>query len=188
MASLRPACRTLVKAMRRVASQIEEGRFMTALSPTTERRLRVQGFTADKAWLAEVASWLRLSPVLCATFAAVGTATASPTILFALAATALLGAMLPFHPFDLIYNFGLRFLVRKRPLPPNGAPRRFACGIAAVWLVTTALLFLNGAMALGYTLGILFVLVAGLVSTTDICIPSMIFHALRRLAGASAAP
>ena len=158
---------------------------MPTLRPVTGRRLRVQGFTADEAWLAEVAPWLRLAPALCATVTAVGTALASPAILFALAGTAFLGALLPIHPFDLIYNYGLRFALGKRPLPPNGAPRRFACGIAAVWLVATAWLFLAGETTAGYALGTLFVLVAGLVSTTDICIPSIIFQTARRLAGAS---
>jgi len=153
---------------------------MTTLSPTTTRRLHTQGFTDDDALLAEVSPWLRLSPTLCATFAGIGTATASPSILFALAGTALLGAVLPFHPFDLFYNYGIRFLVGKRSLPPNGAPRRFACGIAAVWLVATALCFLGGQTTAGYTLGALFVLVAGLVSTTDICIPSLMYHLFRR--------
>ena len=112
---------------------------MTTLSPTTMRRLHVQGFTADDAWLAEVSLWLRLSPALCGTFAALGTATASPTILFALAGIALLGAVMPFHSFDLIYDYGIRFLVGKRPLPSNGAPRRFGCAIAAVTEITPEL-------------------------------------------------
>jgi len=114
-------------------------------------------------------------------FAAIGTATASPPILLALAGTALLGALLPFHPFDLIYNYGIRFIVRKRPLPPNRAPRRFSCGIAAVWLASTAAIFWSGEMALAYVLGILFVAVAVLVSTTDICIPSLMYQFLCRL-------
>jgi hypothetical protein len=157
------------------------------ISQTTVRRLQVQGFTSiDDAWLAEVSPWLRWSPALCASIAAVGTAMASPGILFALAGTALLGAVLPFHPFDLIYNYGIRFVVRKRPLPPNGAPRRFACGIAAVWLVTTALLFQNGMADVGYALGILFVAVAALVSTTDICIPSLMFQLIGRMSGRKA--
>jgi hypothetical protein len=158
---------------------------MTTLPPITAQRLRVQGFTADEAWLAEVSPWLRFSPALCAAFAAVGTATASSAILFALAGTALLGALLPFHPFDLIYNYGIRFFVGKRALPPNGAPRRFACGMAAVWLAAAGMLFLNGATTAAYALGILFVGVAGLVATTDICIPSLTFQLVRRLAGAS---
>jgi hypothetical protein len=151
------------------------------LSPTTARRLRIQGFDAEEAWLAEVAPWLRLSPALCATFAAIGTIMASPPILIGLASTALLGAILPFHPFDLLYNYGIRFLIAKRPLPPNGVPRRFACAIATGWLTATALLFAGGEMMMGYLLGALFVAVAGLVSTTDICIPSMMFSVIRRL-------
>ena len=155
---------------------------MTTISPGTVQRLHIQGFnTVDEAWLAEIAPWLRWSPALCATFAAIGTALASPWILLALAGTAFLGALLPFHPFDLIYNYGIRFLVRKRPLPPNGAPRRFACGIATVWLIATAILFSAGETTAGYVLGVLFVAVAGLVSTTDICIPSIIFNFFARL-------
>jgi len=38
---------------------------MTTLSPTTMRRLHLQGFAVDDAWLAEVSPWLRLSPALC---------------------------------------------------------------------------------------------------------------------------
>ena len=155
---------------------------MTTLSLTTVQRLQTQGFSAvDEMWLAEIAPWLRWSPALCATFAALGTVTASPSILFALAGTAFLGAVLPFHPFDLIYNYGIRFFVRKQRLPPNGAPRRFACGIAAGWLIATAFLFSAGKMEAGYALGTLFVAVAGLVSTTDICIPSLLFNLIGRL-------
>ncbi len=158
---------------------------MTTIAPSTVQRLHTQGFsTVDEAWLTEIAPWLRWSPVLCGTFAAVGTALALPWILFALAATAFLGAILPFHPFDLIYNYGIRFLVRKRPLPPNRAPRRFACGVATVWLIATALLFSNGQMTAGYVLGILFTGVAALVGTTDICIASIIFNFFTRLVGA----
>jgi hypothetical protein len=150
---------------------------MSQISLRTLRRLHTQGFTAvDEDRLAEVKSWLRLAPALCAISAATGVALHSPPILFALAVTALLGAILSFHPFDLIYNYGLRFLVRKRSLPPNGAPRRFACGVAAVWLIVTALIISGGEMTAGYILGVMFVAVAGLVSTTDICIPSIIFN------------
>ncbi len=154
---------------------------MNALSSTALRRLHTQGFgSVDPSWLGEVAPWLRFSPALCATITALGTLMASPPILFALAAVAVLGAALPFHPFDLIYNFGIRFLVHKPALPSNGAPRRFACGVASIWLVATALSFAYGAPFVGYALGALFVAVAGLVSTTDICIPSIVFGYITR--------
>lgn len=155
---------------------------MAGVSPTTAQRLRIQGFSnVDETWLAEIAPWLRFSPALCAVTAVIGTLTGSPPILLALAATALLGAVLPFHPFDLLYNYGIRFWIGRRPLPSNGMPRRFACGIASIWLAGTALLFSIGASMAGYALGGLFVAVAALVSTTDICIPSMMLYYLGRL-------
>ena len=82
--------------------------------------------------------------LLCAVVMGVGTALASPPILWTLAVIALVGAVLPFHPFDLIYNYGLRFVTGTRAFPPHGAQRRFACGMAAVWLVGTGVAFDSG--------------------------------------------
>lgn len=64
-----------------------------------------------------------------------------------------------------------------------GVLRRFACGIATVWLVVTGWAFHSGALALGYALGIPLILVAALVSITHICIPSLIYNALFRRGG-----
>jgi hypothetical protein len=139
--------------------------------------LDIQGFdTVEERKLAEVAPWLRLAFGLCALMAAVGTAFASPIILLILAPIAALGAALPVHPFDLIYNHGLRYLTGTGPLPKRGAPSRFACGLAAAWLLVTAWAFSAGHATLGYTLGAVIASVAALVSTTDICIPSMIYR------------
>jgi hypothetical protein len=152
-----------------------------ALTVTRQRRLEMQGFICSHDGdFARVAPWLRWSPALCMIVAAIGTALASPPILLALAATAALGAILPFHPFDLIYNYGIRYATGTRPLPGNGAPRRFACAVGAVWLIATAWAFSAGAMAAGYVLGGLFVLVAGIVSTADFCIPSFVYSLIFR--------
>src|SRR2546430_13424929 len=100
---------------------------MATFSSTTVHRLQVQGFSAvDPAWLAEVSPWLRWSPALCAMFAAIGTATASPLILTALAGAPPFCALLPFFPFYFVYNYGIRFMVRARRLPPTAAPRPLA--------------------------------------------------------------
>ncbi len=147
------------------------------LSVTRRRLLAIQGFDeVDGATLAQTERWLRMSPALCAVVAAVGTALASPWILWTLAAVAALGAALPFHPFDLIYNLGVRRLTGTPKLPANGSPRRFACGMASVWLITTGALFAAGLNVAGYALGFTFVATATLVATTHICIPSMIFR------------
>ena len=50
--------------------------------------------------------------------------------------------------------------------------------MGAVWLVVTAWAFATGHAALGFALGGMLTAVALLVSTTDICIPSMIYRLL----------
>ncbi len=149
------------------------------LSTATRRRLETQGFIGlDDASLSAVEPWLRLSPALCTLFIALGTAIASPVMLTGIMVIAMLGTILPVHPFDLIYNYGLRFVTRTPSLPHNGAPRRFACGMAAVWLAATAFAFASGAAQLGYVLGGILAIVGFIVSSTHFCIPSTIYRLL----------
>ena len=151
----------------------------TTLTETTRRRLDIQGFEGvDDAALAQVAPWLRLAFGLCAVMAAVGTAMASPMILLLLVPIASLAALFPVHPFDLIYNYGIRFLTGTSALPKRGAPSRFACGLGAVWLVVTAWVFQAGHPMVGYVLGGLLSGVGLLVSTTDVCIPSLVYRSI----------
>jgi hypothetical protein len=157
------------------------------MSPSTlRRRVEAQGFRGlDDAALAEIGPWLRWSPALCAVFMAAATVLASPPALWALAAIALLGALLPAHPFDLLYNGVVRHLTGTRPLPHHGPQRRFACGVAAAWLAGTGLAFDQGAMTAGYVLGGTLTAVAALVGATHFCIPSLVYN---RLFGRRAAP
>ena len=53
-----------------------------------------------------------------------------------------------------------------------------ACGLATVWLLVTAWAFYAGHALLAYSLGGALVATGTLVSTTDICVPSMIYRAL----------
>jgi hypothetical protein len=146
---------------------------------TVRCRLEAQGFRGlDDATLQELAPWLRWSPVICTVFMVIGVALESPLLLWSLAATAFLGALLPFHPFDLLYNYGARYLTGTRALPHQGPQRRFACAIATVWLVATGWAFHASAPLIGYALGIPLILVAALVSVTHFCIPSLIYNTL----------
>ena len=151
----------------------------SGLTAATRRRLDIQGFErVDDAALAPVAPWLRLAFGLCAVMAGVGTAIASPLTLLLLVPIAALAALLPVHPFDLVYNYGIRFITGTSPLPRRGAPSRFACGLGAAWLVATAWVFNAGHPRLGYLLGGLLTGVALLVSTTDVCIPSLVYRSI----------
>jgi len=142
-------------------------------------RLDAQGYVnVDRRTLAEVEPWLRWSPALCAIVMAIGTVLGSQWVLWGLVPFAALGAVFPRHPFDLVYNHAVRRLTRTSELPRHGAPRRFACGVASVWLVATGAAFASGIEPLGYALGGMLVAVAALVSTTHFCIPSLIYGLL----------
>ncbi len=145
----------------------------------TRCRLNAQGLTdiSDQE-LAPVAPWWRMAFLGCAALAATGTALTSPTILWILTPLAAFGALFPVHPFDLVYNYGIRHLTGTGPLPRRTPQTRFACGVGTVWLVATALAFQSGQLTLGYALGGSLTAVATLVGTTDICIPSMIYNAV----------
>lgn len=152
-----------------------------SISPRVRRRLRVQGYACpDEQAFRELVPWTRFSPALCATIGAIGTISASPIILGTLVPIAALGAVFPVHPFDLLYNHGIRHVTGTKPLPKNGVPRRFACAVATVWLAATAGAFWIEAIIIGYVLGGLFVVVSGLVATTHICIPSMVYRTVLR--------
>ena len=148
-------------------------------TPRTSRLLDIQGFDAvDERQLARVAPWLRLSFGLCTLLGGLGTVLASPGILLVLALVAAIAAASPVHPFDHIYNHGIRHLTGTGPLPRRGLPSRFGCGMGAVFLLATAWAFSAGHLVTGYALGGLLTLVVLLVSTTDICIPSMIYRSI----------
>lgn len=149
------------------------------LSPVIQRRLEMRGITySNEPDFIKLVPWLRTTFVLCGTLVGLGTGLAFTPLLWAMVPFAALGALVPVHPFDLIYNNGIRHLTGTQPLPRNGAPTRFACGLAVVWLIATALAFGTGVAWLGYLLGGLLTAVAALVSVTHFCIPSAIYQLL----------
>ena len=100
------------------------------------------------------------------------------TLLLTLAGIAFLAAVFPVHPFNLIYNHGIRYATGTPPLPKRPPPNRFACGIGALWLIVTVGAFESSLTTVAYVLGFTLAGVAILVSAMDICIPSMIFRAI----------
>jgi Domain of unknown function (DUF4395) len=149
------------------------------LTPRTSRLLDIQGFdTVEVQELARVGPWLRLAFGLCALLGGLGTVMASPLILLVLALIAAGAAASPVHPFDLIYNYGIRHLTGTGPLPRRGVSTRVGCGMGASLLLVTAWAFSAGHLVVGYVLGGVLTFVVLLVSTTDICIPSLIYRSI----------
>lgn len=149
---------------------------MSEISATARARIEAQGFTGlDGETLARINFWLRVAPFICMVWAAIGTIRESALMLWVLVPFALLGAVLPGHPFDVFYNFGFRRLTRGPRLPHYGLPRRFACLLATLILVGAALSFQLGHRVLGHVFGWFLVAAAFVNVTTGFCIPSFIY-------------
>jgi len=80
------------------------------------------------------------------------------------------------HPFDLIWNHGLRHLLGTRPLPRYGAPRRFACAVGSLWMTAAGTALAAGFTTLGLALGAAMVVLASVQLLTGFCVPSFIYQ------------
>lgn len=139
--------------------------------------LKAQGYcNLSDVEISELAFGNRFAYIVCGSIVAVAVATAHIPTLVAMTVVAFLGIILPYHPFDYIYNHLLRGMLNKPKLPPRSKQLKFACIIATLWLIATTYLFYTGFTIAGYILGGLLVTVAFIVSTTDFCIPSMIYN------------
>ena len=148
---------------------------MSQVIATVRERIQAQGFCGlDDATYAQVNYPLRLSPTICMVWVAVGTAFASPTILWALVPFAALGAILPGHPFDVLYNYGLRHLLETPALPRYGVRRHLACAEATLMVIAAAWGFQAGMPMVGYIVGWSVVAGAFVQVSTGFCIPSFI--------------
>jgi hypothetical protein len=148
---------------------------MSSALGTVRENIQAQGFCGlDDKTYAQINYPLRLSPAICMVWTAVGTALASPMILWTLMPFAALGAILPGHPFDVLYNYGLRHLMGTPALPRYGARRRLACAFATTLIVMAAWGFKAGMPMVGQIAG--WALVAGTFAnvSTGLCGPALI--------------
>ena len=151
---------------------------------TARKRLELQGFVGlSDDEVMQFNYWLRLAPAICLAWVAVGVGYASPVMIAMLVPFAFLGGVSDGHPFDMIYNHGIRHLLGRPELPDYGPPRRFACLMASVVLSLTAILFAVGMNFAAYVLGGLMIVMATVQVTTGFCMPSALY---RRLFGSVA--
>jgi hypothetical protein len=149
------------------------------ISPTCKKRLQIQGYEnySDKE-LNDYKFGIRFAYILCTTLVGLGLLLNNLTVLTVAAAIATIGTFPPYHPFDYLYNYAIRHILNKPKMPHRTNQGRFACGIATIWLSITIYLLHSDYTVAGYILGGMLVVVALLVSTLDICIPSIIYNAL----------
>jgi hypothetical protein len=152
------------------------------LPATRIKFLKAQGYSnLSDDDISELAFGNRFAYIVCGSIVAVAVATAHIPTLIAMMVVAFLGVILPYHPFDYIYNHVLRGVLNKPKLPPRSKQLKFTCVIATLWLFATTYLFYSGLTNAGYVLGGLLVAVAFIVSATDFCIPSTIYNFIFRI-------
>lgn len=147
------------------------------LSETRSKRLEVQGFTGYSRYQLNNFKWgIRHAYFLCVSMVLAGLLLGSIEILAIVMTIAFFGVILVRHPFDYVYNYGTRFLLDKPRIPRRPNQSRFACAVATVLLAIIIFSMAQGYMIPAWIAAGILIFSAVLVSTTDICIPSIIYN------------
>jgi len=149
--------------------------------------LGVQGYCLNAEQSRALRVGLRFPTALCLAIVVTSLALNSAVLILALVPIGAIAGWTARHPFDLLWNHGLRHLSGAPELPPNPTPRRHSFKLATIWLLAVGVLFGLGQTTAGLALGVVLVAVCGLVTTTNFCIPSTLLGMWWRRRGASAA-
>jgi hypothetical protein len=134
--------------------------------------LTTQGYCLTDDERRRLGVGLRFSTGTCLLLIITALALESPAMIFALSGVGLVAGMSSRHPFDLVWNHGVRHLTGGPALPPNPKRRRHSFKIATVWLLAVGTLFAAGANTVALIVGFLLVAACATVTATNFCIPS----------------
>lgn len=138
----------------------------------THSNLATQGYCVSRHDARALRVGLRFPTALCLALVIAGLALGSVLMIALLVPIGAVAGWTSRHPFDLIWNRGLRHLAGAPELPRNPIRRRHAFKLATVWLAGVAVLLGAGATVAALVLGGVLVAVCGLVTVTNFCIPS----------------
>ena len=142
--------------------------------------LSTQGYRLPDTEARRLRIGLRFPTALCLALVVTGLALESALMIALLVPIVAAAGWSSRHPFDHLWNHGLRHLVGGPELPPNPTRRRHAFKLATVWLAGVAALFAAGASTAAVALGGVLVAVCALVTATNFCVPSTMLAALER--------
>ena len=138
----------------------------------THANLETQGYCLSEDDARSLRLGLRFPTALCLLLVVTGLALESALMIALLVPVGAIAGWTSRHPFDLIWNHGLRHIAGLPELPRNPTRRRHAFKLATVWLGVVAVLFAVGATTAALVLGGVLVAVCTLVTVTNFCIPS----------------
>jgi hypothetical protein len=138
----------------------------------TQRNLAVQGYCLSAEDSRALRWGLRFPTALCFGLVATGLVLQSPVLILALVPVGAIAGWTRRHPFDPLWNRGVRHLSGAPELPPNPAPRRHGFKVGTVWLAAVGILFAVGQGTAALILGVPLLAACGLLTATNFCIPS----------------
>ncbi len=150
------------------------------LTAWMDDNLATQGYCLVASERRRLAIGLRFSTALCFGLVTFGVVWQSAILLAGLSLVGLAAGFAPRHPFDYLWNHGVRHLLGAPPVPPNPTRRRHAFKVATAWLLVVAGLFAAGWSTAGLVLGAMLLAACGAVTVFNLCIPSMALSLLER--------
>ena len=161
------------------ADERDGGRRVSA-SDWMRSNLATQGYRLPEREARALWLGLRFPTALCLVLVVTGLALESALIVALLVPIGVVAGWSSRHPFDYLWNRGVRRVVGGPELPPNPMRRRHAFKLATVWLAGVAAFFAVGANAAALVLGGILVAVCALVTVTNFCVPSRMLAELER--------
>lgn len=141
--------------------------------PVLRHRLEIQSYINQPCEiLHELKHWWRFTPTLNWVITLVGIVMAWPQLLFVQAALMGVAVIAPSHPFDWLYNYGVRFLTATAPLPKSGQRRKVVFAMAGVLITLLGVWFYIGYNMVGYIQGGIMTLLGGLFVVSNLCVVS----------------
>jgi hypothetical protein len=142
--------------------------------------LTTQGYCLSEPEAHRLRVGLRFPTAMCLALVITGLALESAVLIALLVPIGAVAGWSARHPFDHVWNRGVRQLAGGPELPPNPTQRRHAFKLATVWLGAVAILFGSGANTAALALGGVLVAICALVTVTNYCVPSTMLVGLER--------
>jgi hypothetical protein len=149
--------------------------------------LAVQGYEFSAEQARSLRWGLRLPTALCLALIMVGLALQSAVMILALVPIGAVAGWTRRHPFDAIWNHGVRHVFGAPALPPNPTRRRHAFKVATVWLLGIGVLLGFGETTAALVLAAPMLAMCGLVTVTNFCVLSTLLARWEQRASATAA-